>query len=290
MCTKSDSLSALYSTHTPFFSLLYTLQERKRTLRSSPARSKRALAAAATAVLSSDDEGVAATKSPQKKQQRTRKSPGRPAKTTKQQQPAAAASSPLPAGLFGRDYELRPRENKLLAVSSDEESTPAVTRKSAKTATQTSKADTRMSLTESNFRKRITDVNKGASTAKKTTSTPQSKGSTSAQQGSPQIKTKLRFDSSKRRSGRNKEPLISIEQVTDGEENKNTDPNLSIIAEADEDPAEAAKEPTPADTSGDGGYPGWPPVGWKEFAIAAFVTAVAAVGYVCYTTDYCKYC
>lgn len=144
--------------------------------------------------------------------------------------------------------------------------------------------------TESNFRKRIVDINKGASAAKKTTSTPQSKTSTSAKGESPQIKTKLRFDSSKRRSGRNKEPLISIEQVTEGEENKNADPNLSIIAEADEDPTEAAKEPSPANTSDDGGYPGWPPVGWKEFAIAAFVTAVAAVGYVCYTTDYCKYC
>lgn len=272
-----------------------TSKERKRTLRSSPARSKRALAAAATVALSSDDEGALPTKTPQKKQQRTRKSPGRPAKSTKQQQqqPASAPSvtSTLPAGLFGRDYKLRPRENKLLAVSSDEESSPAPSRKAANTSTQATKADTRMSMTESNFRKRISDVNKGASTSKKTTSTPQSKSSTaSAQQGSPQIKTKLRFDSSKRRSGRNKEPLISIEQVTEGEENKNADPNLSVIAEADEDPAEAAKEPSPADTSGEGGYPGWPPVGWKEFAIAAFVTAVAAVGYVCYTTDYCKYC
>ena len=164
-----------------------------------------------------------------------------------------------------------------------------MTQKAAKTAT-TTKADTRMSLTESNFRKRIVDVNKGASVAKKTTSTPQSKTSTSTQGGSPQIKTKLRFDPSKRRSGRNKQPLISIEQVTEGDENKNTDPNLSIIAEAEDDPAEAAKEPSSANTSDEGGYPGWPPVGWKEFAIAAFVTTVAAVGYVCYTTDYCKYC
>jgi hypothetical protein len=234
----------------------------------------------------------AATKSPQKKQQRSRKSPGRPAKTTKQQQqPSIADSSSLPEGLFGRDYALRPRENKLLAVSSDEEASPVVTRKAAKTTTtQTNKADTRMSLTESNFRKRISDVNKGVSTSKKAMSTPQAKSSTSAQRDSPQIKTKLKFDSSKRRSGRNKQPLISIEQVTEGEENKNTDPNLSIIAEADEDPVQEAKQPSPADTSGDGGFPGWPPVGWKEFAIAAFVTGVAAVGYVCYTTDYCKYC
>ncbi len=185
---------------------------------------------------------------------------------------------------------MRPRENKLLALSSDEEASPVVTRKAAKTTTtQTNKADARMSLTESNFRKRISGVNKEVSTSKKATSTPQSKISTSAQRDSPQIKTKLKFDSSKRRSGRNKQPLISIEQVTEGEENQNTDPNLSIIAEADEDPVQEA-EPSPADTSGDGGFPGWPPVGWKEFAIAAFVTGVAAVGYVCYTTDYCKYC
>ena len=268
----------------------FSSQERKRTLRSSPARSKRALAA--TAALSSDDEGGAATKSPQKKQQRSRKSPGRPAKTTKQQQqqPSTAGLSSLPAGLFGRDYELRPRENKLLAVSSDEESSPAVTRKAAKTTNQMNKADARISLTESNFRKRITDVNEGVSTSKKTTSTPQAKSSTAAQRASPQIKTKLKFDSSKRRSGRNKQPLISIEQVTEGEENKNMDPNLSIIAEADDDPVQEAKEPSPADSSSDGGFPGWPPVGWKEFAIAAFVTGVAAVGYICYTTDYCKYC
>lgn len=283
-------LDLFHSFHTHLISPFPT-QERKRTLRSSPARSKRALAA--TAALSSDDEGGAATKTPQKKQQRSRKSPGRPAKATKQQQQPSSSSgvSSLPAGLFGRDYKLRPRENKLLAVSSDEESSPAVTRKAAKTTTtQTNKADGRMSLTESNFRKRIADVNKGASTSKKTTSTPQAKSSTAAKQDSPQIKTKLKFDSSKRRSGRNKQPLISIEQVTEGEENKNTDPNLSVIAEADDDPVQEAKEPSPADTSSDGGFPGWPPVGWKEFAIAAFVTGVAAVGYVCYTTDYCKYC
>ena len=209
-----------------------------------------------------------------------KKSPGRPRRTTKQQQPAVL-TSPLPAGLFGREYGLRPRENKLLAVSSDEDS-PVVTRKATKNTTT---ADTRLSLSESNFRKRISDVNKGASTTKKTTSTPQAK----TQQSSPQVKTKLRFDSSKRRSGRNKGPLLTIEQVTEGDKEENDDKNLSIIAEADEDPAEAEDTPAPSDVS-EGGYPGWPPVGWKEFAIAAFVTGVAAVGYVCYTTDYCKYC
>ena len=32
------------------------------------------------------------------------------------------------------------------------------------------------------------------------------------------------------------------------------------------------------------------PVTWKEFALAAFVTGLAGIGYLCYTTDYCRYC
>ena len=224
-------------------------------------------------VLSSDDEGATSTKSPRKKQVQ-KKSPGRPPRAAK------TTTTPLPTGLFGKEYEFRPRENKLLALSSEDEPSPAVTRKAKGTT-----ANTRMSLSESKFRRRIADVNKGVSTAKKATSTPQPK-STSR---SPQVKTKLKFDSSQqRRSGRKGGPMLTIEQVTDdnkGEE-KNPKENLSVVAEADEEPAkEEPQTPVP-----DENYPGWPAVGWKEFALAAFVTGLAAVGYVCYTTDYCSFC
>ena len=263
---------------------LFVSQERKRTLRQSPARSKRALSATATVSLSSDDEGGPSKELTQKRQQSTAKrSPGRPRRAASKE--ASVIVSPLPAGLFGREYELRPRDNKLLAVSSDEESAPPTTK------TMKSVGSTRMSLNESNFRKRIADLAAGASTSKRATSTPQSKTTTTVQQNSPRIKTKLRFDPSNRRSGRSKQPLLTIEQVTENaeEENENSDKNVSIIAEAEDDTGgekESDEEPLAGTSSV---YPGWPPVGWKEFALAAFVTSLAAVGYLCYTTDYCKY-
>lgn len=261
-----------------------TNKEQKRNLRSSPARSKRALAAA-SAALSSDDEGVgvvSTTKSTTKKQA-ARKSPGRPARAAAKQQNQPMLDSPLPAGLFGREYQLRSKDSKEAAavVSSDEEeSVPVVTRKSK------ASDSTRMSLSESNFRRQI---NKGGSTSKKATSTPQPKASTDQ---SPVIKTKLKFDSSQlRRSGRNRGPVLTIERVTDDKNpQKNPEKNLSVVAEAEEDDEPKEEKGRPMPEEGGDNYPAWPPVGWKEFLLAGFVTGLAAIGYVCYTTDYCRFC
>lgn len=226
------------------------------------------------------------TKSTQQKKQVQKRAPRKTAK-----QPAQPVlSSPLPAGLFGREYALRPRDSRHLLLSSDEESSPAPSRKAEASST----ANTSVSLTESNFKRQIADISKkGAAGSKKAaTSTPQPKSS--AHQ-SPQVKTKLKFDSSQlRRSGRNRGPVLTIEQVSDdGDRNKKSENNLSVIAEAeDDDPREAEGEREEEKVADDGGesYPAWPLVGWKEFALAAFVTGLAAIGYVCYTTDYCKYC
>ena len=237
------------------------------------------------AALSSDDEGVATTAGSQRKKQTARKSLGRPARAVaKQQQNRPVLGSPLPAGMYGREYQLRSRDTKQTSVSSDEESSPMVTRKTK----GTSSADVGMSLSESNFRRDIANVNKG-STSKKATSTPQPKSSTKE---SPVIKTKLKFDSSQlRRSVRNRGPALTIERVTEDEKRqKNPDNNLSVIAEAEEEEQPEKERETPIPEENSDNYPAWPPVGWKEFALAAFVTGLAAVGYVCYTTDYCKFC
>ena len=259
-------------------------QDRKRSLRSSPARSKRVLDA--VAALSSDDEGVVTTAESSRKKQTIRKSLGRPARAVaKQQQNKPALSSPIPSGMYGREYHLRSKNTKQISVSSDEESSPVVTHKTKGTS---STGDAGMSLTESNFRREITNVNKG-STSKKATSTPQTKPSTKQ---SPVIKTKLKFDSSQlRRSVRNRGPALTIEQVTgDEKQSKHQDKNLSVIAEAEEEDHSKEERETLVAEGNNDNYPAWPPVGWKEFALAAFVTGLAAVGYVCYTTDYFKYC
>lgn len=252
----------------------HTLQERKRTLRSSPARSKRSLAATA---LSSDDEATTSTKSPRKKQV-AKKSPGRPAR---QQQKQPILESPLAAGLYGREYQLRSKDSKSLILSSDDESSPAVQPKSKKTTG----ANTRMSLRESNFRRQLSDSNKASNSGKVATSTPQPKTSTSK---SPQVKTKMRFESIPKK-GKGGRPLLSIQEVAVDEDSskEKTGKNLSVIEEA---PEEEKKEDTPVVPDSNEEYPAWPPVGWKEFALAAFVTGLAAVGYVCYTTDYCSFC
>lgn len=280
-------LSALTCYLTPVHGIkLFVLfpQDRKRSLRSSPARSKRALEA--VAALSSDDEAVVTTMESSKRKQTTRKSLGRPARAVaKQQQIRPAMSPPIPAGMYGRDYHLRSKDTKQISVSSDEESSPVVTHKTR----GTSSGDAGMSLSESNFCREIANVNKG-STSKKATSTPQPKSSTKQ---SPVVKTKLKFDSTNlRRSGRNRGPALTIEQVAEDEEHqKPQDKNLSVIAEAEEEEEQPKKErkiPIPEENNDN--YPAWPPVGWKEFALAAFVTGLAAVGYVCYTTDYFKFC
>ena len=199
----------------------------------------------------------------------------------KQQQNRPALSSPIPAGMYGREYHLRSKDTKQISVSSDEESSPVVTRKTKGTLS----SDAGMSLSESNFRREISNVNKG-STSKKATSTPQPKSSTKQ---SPVVKTKLKFDSSQlRRSVRNRGPALTIEQVTGDE--KHQDKNLSVIAEAEEEEQPKKERETPIPEENNDNYPAWPPVGWKEFALAAFVTGLATVGYICYTTDYCKFC
>ena len=218
---------------------------------------------------------MTSTASPRKKQV-AKKSPGRPARTTKKNQPAL--ESPLPAGLFGREYHLRSKESKNLVLSSDDESSPAVERRTKKTTS----ANTRMSLRESNFRRQLTD--RDTSTRKVATSTPQPKAPSNK---SPQVKTKMRFEAVPKK-GRDGRPLLSIQEVTVGDETTKdkSGKNLSVIEEAEEE--EKGNTPVPQDTSE--AYPAWPPVGWKEFALAAFVTGLAAVGYVCYTTDYCSFC
>ena len=36
--------------------------------------------------------------------------------------------------------------------------------------------------------------------------------------------------------------------------------------------------------------PAWMLLGWKEMALAFFLTGIGAFGYICFSTDYCSYC
>ena len=266
--------------------LFFCVQDKKRALRASPARTKKALAAV---TLSSDDDAVTAIKVAKRKQVVKKPVAAGQTKVAAKQQNQPVLGSPFSAGLYGREYHLRSKDNTRThqLLSSDEESSPVVVRKTRKDTS----ASTRMSLTESNFKRRLADINKRMPTEVKTTSTPQPRNPTNQ---SPQVKTKLKFDSSQlRRSGRTSGgPVLTIEQVTEDESSKKvpTGNNLSIIAEAEDDLVPKEETPVIEEEVGGENYPAWPPVGWKEFVLAAFVTGLAAVGYVCYTTDYCSYC
>ncbi len=140
----------------------------------------------------------------------------------------------------------------------------------------------RMRLSEARFRKQIADIGK----KKFVSSTPLVDAITTR----TQAKSKLNFNAShlepsvqkKRTSTTTTEKTVTCTKIVD------------TVAEADDEdyvkPQSQLKVVEISTTvvdkkAGDVSY--LPDVGWKEFALATFISGVGVIGYLCYMTDYC---
>ena len=246
-------------------------------------------------MLSSDDE-IVVSGATRRKSLRPKKAAS-PAKNTVSKRVSSSASSSKQS-VQTRSYYLRSTD-----FSSDEDS-GAITRSSQRSTT-------RMSLSESRFRRQLADIKQGKfPSPQRTTSTPQKGGQSrspkSKQPASPprqtepastkvQAKTRLLFVNSQSKASPSvlKSSMVTRQQLRKLEDEV-------TVAEADESEPEtpppymaqdnvdtpALKKSSPDVANEEQCFP----VTWKEFALAAFFTGIAAVGYVCYTTDYCGYC
>ena len=246
----------------------------------------------ATVLLSSDDESskdvsqnVPARKRPQRKSVGRPKKRGRPPARVekskkldeKKEEPEDLSSTHL----FTKTYELRPtsrrieQATKLLSFSDDEASPIAGSR-----VTKKSSVSTRMTLSESKFRKRLTDIQKG-SILPNPTSTPFTRPSPVA---TTSVKTRLQFSSSREtrsKVAQKKRPTGTptmipkpppVEEVTVAEESsEETDEDKHTP-----DPPPPEKLPSREEKEKE---KVWPQLGWAEIAFATFITAVAAIGY-----------
>ena len=240
-------------------------------------------------LLSSDDEsakGVSKNVPVHKRPQR--RSVGRPRKGTKP--PAKVEKSKKTEGEpedlkststtdpFTKPYELRPttrrmeQATKVLSFSDDESSPVAGSR-----VTKRSSISTRMTLSESKFRKRLTDIQKG-SILPHPTSTPFTRSTPVA---TATVKTRLQFSSDRetRSMVQKKRPaataaMISkpppVEEVTIAEDTSEE------VADHTPHPPPTEQLPNPEEKEKE---VAWPQIGWAEYAFAAFITAVAALGY-----------
>lgn len=220
-------------------------------------RRSRRVADTSTVLLSSGDELEESTK----KVGRPKKTRNPPVTTVK--------ASPAKKSL-NRSYDLRSATKGFSAeitFSSDEEDgTPAK---------KTGPVKPRMTLSESKFKKQLTVNSKTASVIK--ASTPNKTTTRTQRKEDTPVKTRLEFDTEKRVGVQTRSML-----------RKQQEENDSFIAEASESDENGTT--TKSKKEENETYPSWPEVGWKEFALAAVITATAAVGYICYSTDLCKYC
>lgn len=247
----------------------------------------------ATVLLSSDDESskdvsqnVPARKRPQRKSVGRPKKRGRPPakveKSKKLDEKKVEPEDLSSTQLFTKTYELRPtsrrieQATKLLSFSDDEASPIAGSR-----VTKKSSVSTRMTLSESKFRKRLTDIQKG-SILPNTTSTPFTQPSPVA---TTSVKTRLQFSSSRETRSKvaqqKKHPTDTptmipkpppVEEVTIAEESSeeiDEDKHTPDPPPPEKLPSREEKEKEKV----------WPQLGWAEIAFATFITAVAAIGY-----------
>ena len=233
---------------------------------------------AATVLLSSDDElSKTASQSPPRRKRPPRKSMSRkrgksPARVTKtddkkqEDVKAVNVSSTAPI-VFTRTYELRSTSKrreaatKLLSFSDDESSPVADSR--------ATKKPTRMSLSESKFRKHLADNRKDSTHPTSTPFTQPSPAITTT------VKTRLHFSPDKttrktRSSARvlSQEEEVTIAEDTD-EQHAPDKPQPSTQKEEEKENKKNKEERVPA----------WLHVGWAEFGLASFVTGLAVVGY-----------
>ncbi len=170
----------------------------------------------------------------------------------------------------------------------------------------------RMSLSESRFKKQLTNIKKAIhKSSPYKTSTPQvSPTKTSETTDSPskvRATKRLQFDSTQRMRTRTADipPMITRRQRRSQDDEITVSEEPPTVAEADDSEEEevqpvkkspkkrkAASKPVSEEmpkedkTEEEKCFP----VTWREFALASFVTGLAGLGYLCYTTDYCRYC
>lgn len=170
---------------------------------------------------------------------------------------------------------------------------------------------TRMTLSESRFKKQLANIKKDIyQSSPYKTSTPQvspSKTSKTTDSSSKiQATKRLQFDSVRlTRTGTVNMPTMrtrhqkqhlqediavseeppTVGEADDSEEEEVEPPTKSSLIKA-------ASQPVSKKLSGDNKTEEEQcfPVTWKEFALASFVTGVAGLGYLCYMTGYCRYC
>ena len=244
-----------------------------------------------TPLFSSDEEDSQHTGA--KKTKRTKKTTSPRRKTTRA---SVTPTKKTTVEDSSRKYNLR---SKAVEFSSEDELALDIT-------TTRSTKTTRMSLSESRFMRQLDDIKKGKYTSSPhKTSTPQKtlpKPDEKKQTPSPskvQATKKLLFDSSVRSSTMSRPTMMTRRQQRLLEESVVAEAPPTVAQAEDEEPDypppvkkiiddHVVPEPPPAvqKTEEEHSFP----VTWKEFALAAFVTGVAAIGYVCYATDYCRYC
>lgn len=231
----------------------------------------------AATVLSSDDElSKTASQSPPRRKRPPRKSisrkrgksPARVTKTDDKKQEdvkAANVSSTAPIA-FTRTYELRSTSKrreaatKLLSFSDDESSPVADSR--------ATKKPTRMSLSESKFRKHLADNQKDSTQPTSTPFTQPSPAITTT------VKTRLHFspDKTTRKTRSSARVLPQEEEVTIAEDtNEEHAPDMPQPS--------TQKEEKENKKNKEERVPAWLHVGWAEFGLATFVTGLAVVGY-----------
>ena len=231
-------------------------------------------AGSAATVLSSDDElSKTASQSPPRRKRPPRKSMSRkrgksPARVTKpddkrQEDVKPANVSSIAPTTFAKTYELRSTRKRREAATkllsfSDDESSPV--------AAATKKVSTRMSLSESKFRKHLADNLKDSTQPTSTPFTQPSPAITTS------VKTRLHFspDRTTRSSAR---VIPQGEEVTIAEDTEEEHAPDNPQPSTQKEEEEGNKE------NRDEGVPAWLHVGWAEFGLATFVTGLAVVGY-----------
>lgn len=190
---------------------------------------------------------------------------------TKQPKPrqSLGTTSSATAGLFTRTYDLRSvhrhqATSRLVGLSSDEDETSVA----GGTPTQKSAVDTRMSLSESKFRKRLVKMQTGQPTV--------------PTQSSPSVTRRLQFTSAADTGS--KEPAEAQDEQQQGgtSDSATTEERLSFAQEAtvSSEPQEVRAE--------EERVPAWMQIARAEVGFAVFVTLLGIVGYFCYSTDHCS--
>ena len=188
-----------------------------------------------------------------------------PKEETKPRQPTETSTS-VTAGLSARTYDLRSAHRRQatsrlagLEISSDEDETSIA----GSTPTQRSTVQSRMTLSESKFRSRLSKIQSGQTTV--------------PLDSSPSVTRRLQFTSTI-----SKEPEEEIEVKE--EEQVSTSGTVEQSSHAGE-----AIVPSGSSEELEERVPAWMQIARAEVGFAVLVTLFGIVGYFCYYTDHCSH-